>query len=197
VIEESRPDQMAIRLYNTVIASGMSGSDANMLVDCYRFAVQRREQVYADPNHPELLHPARSALILMDDMDIRDPPCLAAAILHDSERPDLNASVADVERLAGEVAARIAGQFPPPGLEHGELMERLVVCEPAALAATLAERLDHVRHLHFRPHDEWRAVHRTAVSVLLPVAARCHPRLTQRYQAWCDAFARRLRDRSD
>ena len=195
--DESRIGQMATRLYNTAMNAGMSGPDAGVLVDCYRFAIDRRGRVFADPHHPDLLHPARSALILMDDMSVRDRACLAAAILHDSERADLDSNVRDVERLAGLEAARLTAQFPPPGLDLHDLMEQLVVCEPDALAATLAERLDHVRHLHFGPHDRWRTAHRRAVEVLLPVARRCHPRLAQRYQAWCDAFARRLRDRSD
>jgi len=196
-MDESRIDQMATRLYNTAMRAGVSGRDAGVLLECYRFAMNKREVAFPDPHHPDLLHPARSALILMDDLGVIDRACLAAAILHDSERADLDTGIGDVDRLAGSAAARLAAQFPPPGLDHDELMEQLVVSEPDALAAALAERLDHVRHLHFGPRERWRPVHRRTVEVLLPVALRCHPRLAQRYQSWCDAFARRLRDQSD
>jgi (p)ppGpp synthase/HD superfamily hydrolase len=196
-MEEDRAEQMAARLHLTATRAGLSGENADLLVECYRFAMRRRAEAFSDPHHPDFLHPARSALILMDDMGVTDAACLAAAVMHDSERGDLGAAATDVERLAGPEAARLAAQLPPANLDDAELAEQLVVSEPAALAAALAERLDHVRHLHFRPAESWPAVYHRACSVLLPVAARCHPRLVQRYQAWCDAFARRLRGASN
>jgi hypothetical protein len=73
------------------------------------------------------------------------------------------------------------------------LTERLVTLGESARLATLAERLDHLRHAHLREDPAWwRALHEEVSAAWAPVAERTHPRLADRYRAWLRAISRRL-----
>ena len=71
------------------------------------------------------------------------------------------------------------------------------VCKGAlsSFVAVLAERLDHLRHLHLRNDlsDEWEARHAEVERAWAPFAARTDPRLVVRFDHWARTFGRRLR----
>lgn len=188
---------MADRLERSAVQVGLAAADRRMLVRCFLdLAMPPRLAEWPDGRHPSVLHPGRTALILMDDCAMRDPALLAAAMAFDSERADLTAAAADgptVVELAGERAGDVLATLPSASLDDEELIEQLVTLEPAVLDVALAERLDHVRHVHLvGPRELWAATHRQVTAVYLPLSARAHQRLEQRYHAWAEAIARRL-----
>lgn len=137
------------------------------------------------------LHPGRSGLILLLDLDETDPATLGAAIAFDSGRPEW---IARGAAAADPLLAEVLETMPPSGDEA--LAERLVVAEDAVRRAVLAERLDHLRHAHLWPDRGARAAaHAEAVAVYEPVAQRTHPVLARRYAWWCGMFAQRHLDR--
>lgn len=186
-----RATAMAARLFRTAVRNELPDHEAHSIARCFLYIMSRRDEVLTD-HHPDYLHPARTALILMDDLGETDPATLRAAVLHDSARPDLSASVDEVVRLAGSASAHVTAELPPEGLDPAELTEAMVTSSPAALRVALADRLDHARHLHFRPPDDWAAGHRMVTEVYIPLAVRIHPLLTLRFERWAGAFERRF-----
>jgi len=181
---------MALRLRRTAAASGCSQDEVQRVDRAFRIALEKRVRVMPEPD-PRFLHPARTALILLADVGLRDCSSLEAALLFDSQYVELTTSAEEAgQHGLGEAAARLS-QLPRHGLGEAELLEALVVLDSTDLAVALAERLDHARHLHFTPAVDWPAFHRQVVEVYMPVARRSGI-LADRFDAWAEAFGRRL-----
>ncbi len=189
-MEEDRARAMAARLETTASLAGLRDRDVDRIVRCYEYVIGPRMRAFGDPRHPDLLHPARTALILLEDVQLSDADAIAAGMLHDSRRSDLSTTLEAVRDVAGARAADLAAQFPARDADPLEIREALVTADPNACLAALAEQLDHARHLHLAGAEEWPAVFaRTAA--FLPVARRAHPRLGARYVHWVDVFEQR------
>jgi len=189
-MEEDRARAMAVRLRGAATRAGLTDADVDRLVHCYEWIVQPRSRAFGNPRHPDLLHPARTALILLEDVGLTDADAIAAGILYDARQPDLSPSDEQVAALAGVRAAALRAQFPGRDADPLEIREALVTADPHACLAALAEQLDHARHLHLAPQAIWRAVfERTAA--FQPVALRAHPQLALRYTRWIGVFERR------
>jgi (p)ppGpp synthase/HD superfamily hydrolase len=151
----------------------------------------------------DFLHPGRTALILMLDTEEGDPLTLAAAMLVDSERPELEAwdsltarpvsgtaePLADFFSSYLQDAAELAASVPVRG---SDLLERLVTSDERVQRIALAERLDQLRHAHlWTDPARRRHAHDEATSLYAPLAARVHERLSQRFDRWCEMFEKR------
>ncbi|MGD8277546.1 MAG: hypothetical protein PVH00_05945 [Gemmatimonadota bacterium] len=186
---------MARRLERAARAARLD-ADAARIGRLFRAVLDRRATGFDDPHHPDYLHPARTALILLEDVRRHDPDLTLAATAIDTERPDLDLPLDEVEREAGARAAAIVDAIrggPPPDAER---LEWLVQLENDALLVALAERLDHARHLHLAPADRWPGFHRRFAEADLLAASRSDERLAWRMQRWHDSFARRFLDRN-
>jgi (p)ppGpp synthase/HD superfamily hydrolase len=164
-------------------------------------ALAHRGTRLPDDHHPALLHPGRTVLILLTDTDERDEEVLAAAALSESLDDALKVSPGTVRREMGDGVTGAWLGIPGAGGDrlHGdggrgdEILEELVTAPLRLARVALAERLDHLRHLHLEPATPLRArLHADAVAHYLPVAARVDPVLSRRYRWWCDRFARRF-----
>jgi hypothetical protein len=146
-----------------------------------------------DDHHPAYLHPGRSVLILLHDVQELPSSSLPIAAAHESEDAPLRLSAARLRAELGEEVAAAVARLPLPGDEA--LEERLVMLERDLALAVLAERLDHLRHLHLRKDlsDEWEARHAEVERAWAPFAARTDPRLVVRFDHWARTFGRRLR----
>lgn len=195
----ARARAMGERVLRTAREVGTPEAELPLLERAYALAMAPRLDARLGSHDPHLLHPGRSALILLlDTAEVRGA-VLAAAMLAESERPELGASAArareglmerEVGAAAAEAALAWAAEVPMPGDE--DLAERLVVADEEVQRAALAERLDHLRHAHLWGDPERaRSAHARAVEVYLPVAERVHPVLARRYLWWCEAFARK------
>ena len=81
---------------------------------------------------------------------------------------------------------------PRPGDGADDLLERLVIADPAVALVALAERLDHARHIHLRDDVPWAPFHADIRNIYLPAARRFSPVVARRLEHWADAFERRL-----
>jgi hypothetical protein len=113
-------------------------------------------------------------------------------MLHESCDAELRVTSARVAELVGPSLAAAIESIPLPGDEN--MIERLVALGPGVSLAALAERLDHLRHLHLRADrmDSWADIHDEVLRAWLPFAQRVHPLLTRRYAHWARTFAARI-----
>lgn len=153
-------------------------------------ALSLRDGRLADDHHVDMLHPARSALILMDDAAIADPVLVAAAATLESRDLDLTL---DLDRIDLRVSAVVRGIPSPVTTPRAELVEMLLSLNRDRMAVALSERLDHARHLHLRSPDLWAAGLELEECAYLPLAARFGGAIGRRYDRWHRAFVRRSR----
>jgi hypothetical protein len=187
-MEEDRGEAMALRLERAARRASLA-DHALRLADTFRAVLRQRAAVIPEPHDPDFLHPGRTALVLLEDLQIKDPDLICAALLHDSERADFRLD--EARRIAGPHAAALAAGLPRANDDENRL-ETLVGLDHDRLLLTIAERLDYARHLHLRHRDTWLPFHRQIGHADLPAAARAHPRLAWRLQWWHDNFARRF-----
>ncbi len=187
VAERARGEAMGVRVVRTAQELGVGSSDLDRLDRVHRAAMQVRNAVLDDDHDPAYLHPGRSALILLQDVEETDPTVLAAAMVVDSQRPAWAPGDAQVDDPA---VCALRDQVPPSGSE--ELAERLVTADTMVRRVALAERLDHLRHAHLWPDmDARRRAHEEAVAVYTPIADRTDPVLSRRLHWWCRMFGAR------
>lgn len=186
-----RAEAMARRLDRTARRLGLAAADRTLLIDAFRVVMAPRMARLADDHDPDYLHPARTALILTDDCRIADVATLVAALLAETRVPDVAVPAASARRL-DPAAAAIVAAVPAPDVEGDRLLESLLAASPETRFVACAERLDHARHLHLRPRDEWEPYHGITCAAYAPVAGRTHPRLGQRLDWWCSIFRGRF-----
>jgi hypothetical protein len=183
---------MARSLRAALRARAVASQEQEAVVRGFAMAMQSRIATLDDDHHPAWLHPGRSALILLHDVEHIDPIVVILAALHESVDLALQPPPEDIQELVGASAWETLQSIPMPGSER--LVERLLHLGPGLALAALAERLDHVRHLHMRDDlvDLWADTHLEVSEAWLPFAARVHPRLATRYAHWVRTFAKRL-----
>jgi (p)ppGpp synthase/HD superfamily hydrolase len=189
--EHPRAVAMAMRLARTARRAGVADDDAERLSRALFAALDYRASAIDDPEDPAFLHPARNALILLDDLGVADPDVLIAATLLDAEQPALMPSPETAVAIGGPRAAALLAAVPLPANAES-LAEDLLTCDDASRLLALADRLDFVRHLHLVVHDDARGAHALTCSVYLPIAQHSHARLGQRFASWTGAFERRF-----
>ena len=181
---------MARSVARAARAAGLTDAAVDLVGRAHALAMLPRIEALDDDHHPAYLHPGRSALLLLRDVGPLPGATLAAAAVHETVDEALRVPLEAVRRELGDRVADVVASLP--GAADERLLERLVTLDDQARIAALAERLDQLRHAHLRPDIDWRAAHRDAGSVWLPVAERTHPRLADRFRHWHRAFARRL-----
>lgn len=154
----------------------------------YEKHVARRLDFLGDVFHPELLHPARTVLVLLADTGVRDAFVLTAAALLESEHRELRLSLEEIDHAFGGRIAELVASVPTPAAAGEALLEELLMLPRDVALITVAERLDHARHLHFRDPSEWRAFHRQISETYLPFSGRVSEALSARLSRWEHAF---------
>lgn len=168
-----------------------AGIRATVLVAAYESSVARRLRLLGNVFHPDLLHPARTALILLGDAECSDDVVLTAATLVDTEYPELQPPRREIVDSFGDRVAGLVAAIPDPAANE-TLLEDLVVAPRDVALIALAERLDHARHLHFRDPVHWAPFYQQIVNVYLPFSGRTSEPLQQRLSKWSTSFAKRL-----
>jgi hypothetical protein len=161
-----------------------------LMLDAFRVAMEPRRARIHEDHHPDYLHPARTALILMDDTREADPVTLAAAMFAETRDPNLAVAKARMVEVSPG-AASIAAEIPRPD-RTDHLLETLLALPATSARVAAAERLDHARHLHLRDRKEWDEWHRATGEAYVPATRRVDATLAVRLEWWCDMFARRF-----
>lgn len=183
---------MARSLTSTARSRGLDENEVAALARAYSLAISPRVEILEDDHHPAYLHPGRSVLILLRDVGPVDVSVLVVAALHESLDAHLRIGPEAIEEHIGAAALHALASIPRPGDER--LVERLLALGPGLSLAALAERLDHLRHLHVRDDlmDLWADSYDEVLEVWLPFARRVHPKLTARYAHWARTFVKRI-----
>ncbi|MBT8489338.1 MAG: hypothetical protein HKN72_04595 [Gemmatimonadetes bacterium] len=183
---------MARSLAGAVSAKGASGDEVAALSRAFHLAMGPRVDLLDDDHHPAYLHPGRGPLILLQDVGTVDVSVLMVAALHESRDHELRVPAAEVEAEVGPAAKAAVESIPRPGDER--LVERLLTLGPGLSLAALAERLDHIRHLHVRKDlvDDWAPTYTEVLEAWLPFAERTNPQLARRYAHWARTFVKRI-----
>lgn len=189
---EGRAGQMARSLATTARSHGLGEDEVGALVRAHVLAMTPRVEVLDDDHHPAYLHPGRSALILLRDVGRVDVSVLVVAALHESLDAHLRVGPEEIEERVGSAALEALASIPRPGDER--LVERLLGLGPGLSLAAVAERLDHLRHLHVRDDlmDVWADSYDEVLEAWLPFARRVHPKLAVRYAHWARTFVKRI-----
>ena len=183
---------MTASLAAAVRRVGLSDVEVEAVGRAHALAMEPRIAKLDDDHHPAYLHPGRSALILLQDVGRVDAAVLTVAVLHESIDSALRIPAERVREQLGEVAVNVLEGIPRPGDDR--LIETLVTLGPGVGLAALAERLDHIRHLHMREDlmDSWADAYGEVLVAWLPFAQRSHPRLATRYEHWARTFVKRI-----
>ena len=105
-----------------------------------------------DQGTPYLLHPLRTALLLVEEFQICSADLIAAALLHDVVEDAEGVEIADLRRCFGTSIADTVGALTKPARGDrckaevtGEYYESLAQAGEAARIVKLADKLDNVR----------------------------------------------------
>lgn len=180
---------MARRLDGTGRRAGLSEEETGRILDAYRLAMRPRQHQLSDDHDPDFLHPARTALILLDDLGVSAPDTIAAGVLAETVHPEL---AVDPDTLADRSVRDLLQRLPGPDLGAEQLLRTLRAAPETVRLIALAERLDHARHLHLREQTEWMDFHSLTCDVYRPIAEETHPTLARRFRWWCRMFTRRF-----
>jgi (p)ppGpp synthase/HD superfamily hydrolase len=175
-----------------VYATRAGVDDVDLVTDAYHLAMQPRLHHLPHVFHHDMLHPARTALILIENAQCRRAVVLAAAQMTESLLPALRVPAHEISALGGQVSALSKTVPDPLSEEAGDLLEKLVTAEGDVALIAVAERLDHARHLHMRPESAWRPYYEQTVAIYLPLAGRVNEDLFARFDRWARSFQRRL-----
>lgn len=204
-----RHRSMGERVLREARTRGVPGPGTARLERGLDLAMAPRLALLADDHDPRLLHPGRTVILLLQDTPERDPLVLTAAALLESDDGGLRVSYEAIQNVAGQEVASIIDRIPVPSgggpvdpegsPETGHrddtrhlLLEALLDLPVPLARVALAERLDHLRHLHLEGDmGRRRRLHREAEEVYAPLAPRVDPVLGRRYEWWCRMFARR------
>jgi (p)ppGpp synthase/HD superfamily hydrolase len=189
VSQDNRAETMAVKLAAYARRVGIM---PDVLVAAYERSIERRMKHLRDVFHPELLHPARTALILIEDAGCTDDVILTAAALVDSEYAGMQLTDPEIREAFGERVASLVAAVPRPGEERAGLLEALVIAPHDVGLIAVAERLDHARHLHFRDPALWRPFLAQITDAYLPFSGRVSAPLGVRLERWRGAFEKRL-----
>ena len=188
-----RARQMVASVDKAARSAGLLAADVEAVGQVHELVMQARAGLLANDHHPAYLHPGRTALILLQDVGGVDGVAVILGLLHESIDSKLSLGNTQIARgLDGEAGQYALAAIPRPGDER--LLERLVLLGTGAALAALAERLDHLRHLHLRPdlRATWADTHAEVREAWLPFAQRTHRKLAVRYAHWSRTFEKRI-----
>ena len=174
-----------------VYATRAGVDNVALVTEAYHLAVLPRLAHLSDVFHHDLLHPARTALILIENARCTKASVLAAAEVTETLFPQMRTQPGEIADALGHHVALLAEAVPDPADEE-TLVERLVTASDDVALIALAERLDHARHLHMRERSLWRAYFDQTASVYMPLAQRVSEDLFLRFFRWATAFEKRL-----
>jgi len=168
--------------YKEVMAGylGGSGGKAKVFFAALDFAEQAHANQLRKSGDPYILHPCSVARILAEEMDIRDPEILAAALLHDTVEDVKDITIEVIgERFGKNVEAIVDGctkiaHFLGDKQAFYKIVHRKIFSGAAArlevMLVKLADRLHNLRTLEAMPRDRRQKVSDETLDIYAPMA---------------------------
>lgn len=159
---------------------GDRGSKAKVFFEALDFAEQAHKGQWRKSGDPYILHPCNVARILVEEMEIRDPEILAAALLHDTVE-DVKEVTLEVigERFGKNVEAIVDGctkisHFLGDKQTFYKLVHRKIFSGAAArlevMLVKMADRLHNLRTLDAMPRDRRQKISDETLDIYAPMA---------------------------
>ena len=204
-------NQNGLACVKDLLASRLAGLDpevAVLLTQAIEFAEiehdgQFRKSHDDTPDHqdPYLIHPLRTALILLDELNITDTTALAAAILHDVvEDGNSKPTIGDIAVKFGDQIAAAVNSLSKTEKNtrvlQGSLQQYYVDLEKAPLhvrLVKLADRLDNAREclMVLDPRFQFRYFRETR-KLYLPLAKKTSSYFERQLAELCDQLESNL-----
>lgn len=157
-----------------------TGKETKVFWDALDFALKAHEDQWRRSGDPYIMHPCRVAQILSEELDIRNPEILAAALLHDT--------VEDVEYVTSSLLREKFGQNVETIVEgctkvthfsgDRQTFQRMVhrkifsgaAVKPEVMIVKLADRLHNLRTLSSMPRHKRQKIAAETLNVYAPLA---------------------------
>ena len=159
---------------------GGSGGKAKVFFEALDFAEQAHADQLRKSGDPYILHPCNVARILAEEMDIRDPEILAAALLHDTVEDVKHVTLEVIgERFGKNVEAIVDGctkiaHFLGDKQRFYKVVHRKIFSGAAArlevMLVKLADRLHNLRTLEAMRRDRRQKISDETLDIYAPMA---------------------------
>lgn len=171
-----------ISAYRDLMAGYLSGQDsrAEVFFEALDFAAEAHAGQRRKSGDPYILHPCNVARILAEEMEIRDPEILAAALLHDTVEDVKEVTLETIgERFGKNVEAIVDGctkitHFLGDKQNFYKMVHRKIFSGAAArlevMLVKLADRLHNLRTLEAMTRDRRQKVADETLDIYAPMA---------------------------
>lgn len=136
----------------TLIQAALGPEDAERIERAYRFSAAAHDGQYRDEGTPFVEHPVRVAVLLWQELGVRDVELLVAALLHDAieDSHEVDAELivsAFGERVAGLVSDVTKDAVAPEDRDARDraYLDRLPTLSADSRLLKLADRIDNLR----------------------------------------------------
>jgi len=171
-----------IASYKEVMANFLGDQDgeAKVFFEALDFAVEAHAGQWRRSGDSYIMHPCKVARILAEEMEVRDPELLAAALLHDTVEDVKEVNIEIIgERFGSNVEAIVDGctkisHFFGDKQTFYKMVHRKIFSGAAArlevILVKLADRLHNLRTLDAMPRDRRQKVSDETLDIYAPLA---------------------------
>ncbi len=159
---------------------GHLAEEATVFWDALDFALQAHADQWRRSGDPYIMHPCMVARILAEELDVRDPEILAAALLHDTiEDVDFVTPELLAEKFGANVAAIVEGCTKVTHyMGDQQSLKRLVhrkiftgaAARPEVMLVKLADRLHNLRTLASLPRHKRQRIAAETLDIYAPLS---------------------------
>lgn len=157
-----------------------SGPDVQVFWQALDFAFEAHENQWRKSGDPYIVHPCSVARILVEELDVKNPEILAAALLHDTME-DVEYVTADLlrERFGSNVEAIVEGctkvtHYKGDKQTFKKLVHRKIfsgaAAKPEVMIVKLADRLHNLRTLASMPRHKRQKIADETLDIYAPLA---------------------------
>ncbi len=157
-----------------------SGSDVQVFWQALDFAFEAHENQWRKSGDPYIMHPCNVARILVEELDVKNPEILAAALLHDTME-DVEYVTADLlrEKFGSNVEAIVEGctkvtHYKGDKQTFKKLVHRKIfsgaAAKPEVMIVKLADRLHNLRTLASMPRHKRQKIAAETLDIYAPLA---------------------------
>jgi GTP diphosphokinase / guanosine-3',5'-bis(diphosphate) 3'-diphosphatase len=157
-----------------------SRPENRVVFEALDFAAKLHEGQRRKSNEPYIIHPLAVAQILVQDLNVKDPHMIAAALLHDVVEDVAHVTLQDIKERFGDLVAELVDGCTK--MKHQRLARNTLSDlthskiflsssrQVGVLVIKLADRLHNIKTLKFLPKAKRRRIARETIEVYAPLA---------------------------